>query len=81
MATPTYLGNGQPQAGKSMWSGLTSWFGRSSPAYKPAASTTNANSSTSGDANAPSSGQPTRVIIIVPHGGFIPGIEWPDAQQ
>jgi hypothetical protein len=29
----------------------------------------------------PSSAQPTRVIIIVPHGGFIPAVEWPDSQQ
>jgi hypothetical protein len=75
MATPAYIGNGQPQTGKSLWSGLTSWFGGSTPAYKPAPS------SSTTSASAPSAVQPPRVIVIVPHGGFIPACEWPDPQQ
>jgi hypothetical protein len=95
MATPPYIGNGQPQAAKSAWSGLTSWFGGTAPAYKPAPtapSSTSASKATTStasasaptdtdDATTSSSAQPTRVIIIVPHGGFIPGVEWPDSQQ
>jgi hypothetical protein len=85
MATPAYIGSGQPTAGKSIWSGLTSWFGGAAPAYKPAASSTSPSASSTTtpgtNANASSSAQPTRVIVIVPHGGFIPACEWPDPQQ
>jgi hypothetical protein len=55
MATPPYKGAGQPPtADDSFWSGLGSWFGGGTPAYKPAPATnvnTSANTSTSKNAN------------------------------
>ena len=83
---PTYIGNGQPQATNSFWSGLTSWFGGGSgaPVYKPAPSSTpSASLSTSSGwgSNANSvAAQPQVIAIVVPH-GFFPAWACPDPQQ
>ncbi|HTR50269.1 MAG TPA: hypothetical protein VMJ10_06145 [Kofleriaceae bacterium] len=85
---PAYIGNGQPQATKTIWSGLTSWLGGGAPAYKPApAATPAATSSPSLSASASSSPSATtaatepRVIAIIVPRGFFPAWDCPDPQQ
>ena len=75
MATPPYKGAGQPQADDGSWSGLGSWFGGGTPAYKPAPAAkanVNANADTSASAIAQtidlSSLPPGPVVVLVPRG-------------
>jgi hypothetical protein len=63
MATPSYKGNGQPQADNSFLSGFGSWLGGDTPAYKPAPTSGAAAVARTIDAsNVP----PGTIVILVP---------------
>ncbi len=78
MATPQYKGAGQPQADNGSWSGLGSWFGGATPAYKPAPVKTESTSTSANavaqaiDASSLPGLPPGSFVVLVPRGVVAP---------